>query len=53
METSFKNLVTPSKLSFAESDYFGYRPEPVVPDGVWIEIQGNPSENEAVVRKPN
>jgi len=37
------------RIPLVNLENIGLRPEPVVPDGVWIEIQGNSSTNEAVV----
>ena len=46
------SALTPNKhISLVNFDVFGQRPAPVVPDGVWIEIQGNASANEAVVSR--
>ena len=44
------DILTPSKhISLVSLNSIGTRPEPIVPDGVWIEIQGSCIENEAVV----
>ena len=44
------DILTPSKhISLVPLNSIGTRPEPIVPDGVWIEIQGSCIENEAVV----
>ena len=41
---------TPSRqIPLVKLEMIGSRPEPVVPDGVWIEIQGNASVNKAVI----
>lgn len=38
-----------SQFPLISIEHIGTRPEPIVPDGVWIEIQGTSLGNEAVV----
>ena len=45
-----KFLTSSKQIPMVNYEFIGTRPEPVVPDGVWIEIQGNTSSNKAVVK---